>query len=127
MGSVEEIATDKAAAAIGAYSQAIRVGDFVFTSGQLPLSLDGKIESDDVAVQARQSMTNVKTILEAAGTGTENLVKCTIFITKMADFPTVNEVYQSFLTEPYPARSTVAVAELPKGAKVEIEAVARIA
>jgi 2-iminobutanoate/2-iminopropanoate deaminase len=126
MSSLKEIATDKAAAAIGAYSQAIRVGDFVFTSGQLPLSLNGTIESEDVGEQTRQSMTNVKAILEAAGTGIENAVKCTIFITAMSDFPTVNEVYQSFLTEPYPARSTVAVAELPKGAKVEIEAVARV-
>ncbi|MFP3960410.1 MAG: RidA family protein [Spirochaetaceae bacterium] len=126
MSSNKEIATDKAAAAIGAYSQAIKTGDLVFTSGQLPLTPEGTIVSDDVGEQARQSMTNIKHILEAAGAEIGNLVKCTIFITRMADFPTVNEVYQSFLTEPFPARSTVAVAELPKGAKVEIEAVARV-
>lgn len=126
MSSLKEIATDRAAAAIGAYSQAVSMGDLVFTSGQLPLSVDGNIESDDVGDQTRQSMTNITNILGAAGTSINNVVKCTIFITKMSDFPTVNEVYQSFLSQPFPARSTVAVAELPKGAKVEIEAVARV-
>ncbi len=126
MSSLKEIATDKAAAAIGAYSQAISIGDLVFTSGQLPLTPEGQIAGDDVGEQTKQSMTNIQNILEAAGTGIDRVVKCTIFITKMSDFPTVNEVYQSFLSEPFPARSTVAVAELPKGAKVEIEAVARV-
>lgn len=126
MSSMKEVATDMAAPAIGAYSQAIRLSDFVFTSGQLPLTPEGSIVSDDVEMQARQSMTNVSRILEAAGTTTGSIVKCTIFITCMDDFPTVNEVYQSFLSEPYPARSTVAVGALPKGAKVEIEAIATI-
>jgi len=126
MSSMKKVATDMAAPAIGAYSQAIRLSDFVFTSGQLPLTPEGSIVSDDVEMQARQSMTNVSRILEAAGTTTGSIVKCTIFITSIDDFPTVNEVYQSFLSEPYPARSTVAVAALPKGAKVEIEAIAVI-
>ncbi|SDL38969.1 RidA family protein [Tessaracoccus oleiagri] len=118
------IRTEKAPEAIGPYSQAVRVGDFVFTSGQIPLTPAGSQDAETVAEQAKQCIDNVEAILNEAGLTLANVVKTTIFLTDMADFATVNEVYGQAFQEPYPARSTVAVAALPKGAKVEIEVVA---
>jgi 2-iminobutanoate/2-iminopropanoate deaminase len=113
------------AKAIGPYSMAIETGDLVFVSGQIPLdSATGKLVEGDVAAQARQSLENLKTILTAAGLGFGHVVKTTIFLTSMGDFAAVNEVYKAYLSEPYPARSTIAVAALPMGAKVEIEMIA---
>lgn len=111
--------------AIGPYSLAIEQGDLVFISGQIPLDpASGKLVEGDISAQARQSMENLKALLEAAGLSFGHVVKTTIFLTSMGDFAAVNEVYKAYVCEPYPARSTIAVAALPLGAKVEIEMVA---
>jgi 2-iminobutanoate/2-iminopropanoate deaminase len=113
------------AKAIGPYSAAIACGELVFVSGQIPLDpVAGKLVEGDIAAQTRQSLENLKTILAAAGLTFAHVVKATIFLTSMHDFAAVNEVYKSYLGEPYPARSTIAVAALPMGAKVEIEMIA---
>jgi 2-iminobutanoate/2-iminopropanoate deaminase len=110
---------------IGPYSPAIQCGDLLFISGQTPLdAATGKLVEGDIALQARQCMENLKGILGAAGLTFGHVVKTNIFLTSMGDFAAVNEVYKSYFGEPYPARSTVAVAALPMGAKVEIEMVA---
>jgi 2-iminobutanoate/2-iminopropanoate deaminase len=110
---------------IGPYSLAIEQGDHLFISGQIPLDASsGKLVEGDVSAQARQSLENLKAILEAAGLGFGHVVKTTIFLTSMGDFAAVNEVYKAYVSEPYPARSTIAVAALPMGAKVEIEMIA---
>jgi len=117
--------TTPKAKAIGPYSAAVESGDLVFVSGQIPLdSGTGKLVEGDIAAQARQSLENLKTILGAAGLSFAHVVKTAIFLTSMGDFAAVNEVYRSFVGEPYPARSTIAVAALPMGAKVEIEMIA---
>jgi len=116
----------KSPAAIGPYSQAIKIDNLIFTSGQIPFTAEGKLVSDDVEEQTRQSLNNIKNILEEAGTDLDNVVKCTVFISNMDEFGLVNKVYQEFFSEPYPARSTVEVARLPKDVKVEIEAIAVI-
>jgi 2-iminobutanoate/2-iminopropanoate deaminase len=111
--------------AIGPYSLGIANGDLVFISGQIPLDAGtGKLVEGDVSAQARQSLENLKSVLEAAGLSFAHVVKTTIFFTDMADFAAVNEVYKGYVVEPYPARSTIAVAALPLGAKVEIEMIA---
>jgi 2-iminobutanoate/2-iminopropanoate deaminase len=111
--------------AIGPYSLGIEAGDLVFISGQIPLdSATGQLVEGDVSAQARQSLENLKSVLEAAGLTFGHVVKSVIFLTDMADFAAVNEAYKSYVTEPYPARSTIAVAALPLGAKVEIEMIA---
>lgn len=115
--------TDRAPAAIGPYSQAIDLGELVFTSGQIPVAPDGTV-SDDVAEQARQCLENLKAVLEAAGSGMDKVVKTTVFIMDMGQFGTINEVYQQYFAQPYPARSCVQVAQLPRGVSIEIEAVA---
>ncbi len=121
------IATSAAPAAIGPYSQAVRVGSLVFTAGQIGLDpATGQLVADDVEAQTRQVMANLAAVLVAAGSDLSRIVKTTIFLTDMADFPTVNAVYGSFFTEAPPARSTVAVAALPRGARVEIEAIALV-
>ena len=113
------------AKAIGPYSAAVASGELVFVSGQIALdSVAGKLVEGDIAAQTRQSLENLQTILAAAGLTFAHVVKTTIFLTSMGDFAAVNGVYQSYLSEPYPARSTIAVAALPMGAKVEIEMVA---
>ena len=117
--------TSPATRPIGPYSPAIACGDLVFLSGQIPLdAATGKLVTGDVAAQARQSLNNLKGVLEAAGLGFAHVLKTTIFLTDMANFGAVNEVYRSFVSEPYPARSTIAVAALPMGALVEIEMIA---
>lgn len=124
MDKMEKISTQKSPAAIGPYSQAIKTGNLIFTSGQIPFTAEGKLVSADVKEQTLQSLQNLKNILEKAGTGMDNIIKCTVFISDMDQFAQVNEVYQQFFNEPYPARSCVEVARLPKDVKVEIEAIA---
>jgi 2-iminobutanoate/2-iminopropanoate deaminase len=119
----QQITTPKGRA-IGPYSLGIASGDLVFISGQIPLDATGKLVEGDVSAQARQSLENVKAILDAAGLTFAHAVKTTIFLTDMGDFTAVNDVYRSYMVEPYPARSTIAVAALPAGAKVEIEMIA---
>ncbi|HET6925305.1 MAG TPA: RidA family protein [Hyphomicrobiaceae bacterium] len=117
--------TTPKARAIGPYSAAIESGELVFVSGQIPLDpVAGKLVEGDIAAQTRQSLENLKTILAAAGLTFAHVVKTTIFLTSMHDFAAVNDVYRSYMGEPYPARSTIAVAALPMGANVEIEMIA---
>ncbi len=119
------ISTEKAPAAIGPYSQAIQVGSFVYTSGQIPIDpATGVVVEGGIKEQARQSLANVKAILAEAGLSMSSVVKTTVFLADMNDFADMNAVYAEFFTEPYPARSAVAVKTLPKGASVEIEVVA---
>jgi 2-iminobutanoate/2-iminopropanoate deaminase len=111
--------------AIGPYSLGIAAGDLVFVSGQIALdAATGKLVAGDVSAQVRQALENAKAILEAAGLTFAHVVKTTIFLTDMADFAAVNKVYKGYVGEPYPARSTIAVAALPMAAKVEIEMIA---
>ena len=122
------ISTTKAPAAIGPYSQAIKVGNLVYTSGQIPIDpATGSFVEGGIKEQTRQSLQNVKAILEEAGLTMANVVKTTVFIADMNDFAEMNAVYAEFFAEPYPARSAVAVKTLPKGALVEIEVVAEVA
>ena len=122
------INTTKAPAAIGPYSQAIQVGNFVYTSGQIPINpVTGVFVEGGIKEQTRQSLQNVKAILEEAGLTMSNVVKTTVFMADMNDFADMNAVYAEFFAEPYPARSAVAVKTLPKGALVEIEVVAEVA
>ena len=118
------VQTDRAPAAIGPYSQAIRVGDLVFTSGTLPMRPDGSMVDGDIAVQAEQVMENLQAVLAAAGTTFGHAVKCTCFLADMNDFAAFNEVYGRYFGAGAPARSTVEVARLPKDARVEVECVA---
>ena len=119
------ISTSKAPAAIGPYSQAIQVGTLIYTSGQIPIDpATGVFVEGGIKEQTRQSLLNVKAILEEAGLTMNDVVKTTVFMADMNDFAEMNAVYAEFFTEPYPARSAVAVKTLPKGALVEIEVVA---
>ena len=119
------ISTTKAPAAIGPYSQAIQVGNLIYTSGQIPIDpATGNFVEGGIKEQTRQSLTNIQAILEEAGLTMGNVVKTTVFMADMADFADMNSVYAEFFSEPYPARSAVAVKTLPKGALVEIEVVA---
>lgn len=121
------IHTDKAPAAIGPYSQAIQIGQLLFTSGQVPIDPEtGAIVEGVIQEQARQSLNNIKAILNAAGTNMGAVVKTTVFLQDMNDFAAMNEVYAQFFQEPYPARSAVQVGRLPKDALVEIEAIAQL-
>ncbi|HET6379967.1 MAG TPA: RidA family protein [candidate division Zixibacteria bacterium] len=119
-----QVATNLAPPAIGPYSQAIRIRDLVFTAGQIGLDPSSGELAGDVRAQAERALRNLAAVLDAAGTSMERVVKTTIFLTDMNDFAAVNEVYAAHFATPYPARSTVAVAALPRGAAVEIEAVA---
>ncbi len=121
------ISTTAAPAAIGPYSQAIRAGQCVFLSGQIALDpATGQLVGDDATAQTRQVMANLAAVLDAAGVSLEHVVRCTIFLTDMADFAAVNAVYgMAFPHEP-PARETVGVAALPRGARVEISAIAAV-
>ena len=120
------ISTNEAPSAIGPYSQAVRSGSFLFCSGQIPLDpKSGQIVSGDIAAQTRRVLDNIAAVLRAEGFTFDNVVKTTIFLTDLGDFQTVNEVYSSYFKQGPPARSTVQVSALPKGAKIEIEAIAR--
>ncbi|WP_031547705.1 RidA family protein [Salinicoccus luteus] len=121
---MEPINSSKAPEALGPYSHGMKVGQMFYSSGQIPLNLEGEIVSADVQEQTKQVMVNVGHVLEAAGLGYENVVKTTIFISDMNDFPLINEVYGSYFSGKLPARSCVEVSRLPKDVKVEIEVVA---
>ena len=122
---MKQISTDKAPAAIGPYSQAIAQGGLIFVSGQLPIDPStGAFPEGGVEAQTRQSLTNIKSILEQAGSGMDKVVKTTVLLADMGDFAAMNGVYAEFFSEPYPARCAFAVKTLPKGALVEIECVA---
>ena len=119
------IATDEAPAAVGPYSQAIKANGFVFTAGQLGLDpATGKLAGDDAASQAKQALTNIAAILDAAGSSIENVVKTTIYLADIADFKAVNAVYATFFTDAPPARATIQAAAMPLGGLVQIDAVA---
>lgn len=121
------ISTDRAPVAVGAYSQAIRTGDLVFTAGQLGIDpATGEFGAPDVAGQAEQALANLSAILDASGSGLDRLVKVTVFLADIADWPALNDVYSRLVPEPFPARSAFAVKDLPKGARVEIEAIATV-
>ena len=123
----EIIATENAPGAIGPYSQAVKTGNMVFCSGQIPIDpATGEFVSDDVAEQTEQVLKNLSAVLEAAGTSLNNVVKTTVFLADMNDFPVMNEVYSKFFSENKPARATVQAARLPKDARVEIECIAVI-
>lgn len=116
--------SDQAPAALGPYSQAVRTGDLVFLSGQVPLDpATGETVSGDFEARARQVFENLKAVAEAAGATLDHAVKVTIFLTDLAQFPAVNKVMAEFFSDPYPARAAIGVAALPKGADVEAEAV----
>lgn len=121
----ESIHTEKAPAAVGPYSQGVKVGDLVFVSGQMPVdSKTGGIVEGDITAKAKKCMENVLAILAEAGMTADNIVKATIFLTDLGDFGQVNEVYASFFKDSYPARSCVEVSRLPKDVTVEIEVIA---
>ena len=118
------ISTNNAPGAIGPYSQAVKMGDFLFVSGQLPINPSTNEMPESVAEQTKQSLENVKAILEAAGSDLQHVVKTTVFLKDMNTFTQMNEVYQSHFTGNYPARSAVEISRLPKDALVEIEVIA---
>lgn len=119
-----KVATDKAPAAIGPYSQAVVCGEMVFTSGQIPINpASGKVEAETIEAQTEQVMKNLGEVLKAAGSSYENAVKTTCFLADIADFAAFNSVYANYFTT-CPARSCVAVKDLPKGVKVEVEVIA---
>ena len=119
------ISTTKAPAAIGPYSQAIEANGFVYASGQLPIDpATGQFPEGGIKEQTRQSLTNAQNILKEAGIDLSHVVKTTVFLSDIANFAAMNEVYAEFFSEPFPARSAVAVKDLPKGALVEIEVIA---
>lgn len=122
---MKPIVTSAAPAAIGPYSQAIEVNGFVYASGQLPIDpATGAFPEGGVQEQTRQSLLNVKVILEEAGLTLANVVKTTVYLADMGDFAAMNEIYSQFFSQPFPARSAVAVKALPKGALVEVEVIA---
>ena len=122
-----QIATSEAPAAIGPYSQAIHCGQFVYTSGQIPLDpVTGELVGEDVQTQTHRVLQNLQAVLNGAGTSLKSVIKTTVFLVRMSDFQAMNTVYASYFGSPAPARSTVAVAELPRKALVEIECVALI-
>ena len=124
---MKAISTTKAPAAIGPYSQAIKVGNLVYTSGQIPIDpTTGVFVGGGIKEQTRQSLTNIKAILAEVGLSMSNVVKTTVFMADMNDFADMNAIYAEFFSEPYPARSAIAIKTLPKGALVEIEVVAEV-
>jgi 2-iminobutanoate/2-iminopropanoate deaminase len=121
----KEIKTDQAPQALGPYSQAVEVNGFIFASGQIALDpATGELNPGDCAAQTRQVLSNLKAVMEAAGSSMDQVVKCTVFLQDMNDYTVMNEVYAKFFTAPFPARAAVQVARLPKDVKVEIEAIA---
>lgn len=123
--SMKSIHTNQAPAAIGPYSQAIEANGMIFASGQIPIDpATGQFVEGSIQEQTRQALTNARNILQAAGTDMENVIKTTVYLSDIHNFAAMNEVYAQFFTEPFPARSAVAVKDLPKGALVEIEVLA---
>lgn len=121
------VTSSRAPAAIGPYSQAVRSGGWLFLSGQIGLGRDGKVVEGGVGAEAERALLNLAAVLEEAGLSLRDVVKTTIYLADMADFAAVNEVYARHFEAPFPARATVAVAGLPKGVRVEIEAIAAAA
>lgn len=121
---MQVINTDLAPAAVGPYSQAVKAADLIFCSGQISLTKDGYLVGGDAAGQCEQILANLRAVLREAGSDLDRVLKTTIFLTDIADFASVNEIYTRFFGDHKPARSTVAVAALPKGAKLEIECIA---
>lgn len=118
------IFSDRAPRAIGPYSQAVRAGNTVYLSGQIPLDpKTGELVSGDFALETRRVFDNLKAVAETAGDGFKDVVRVTIYLTDLADFPKVNEIMAEYFKEPYPARVTIGVASLPRGARVEIDAI----
>jgi 2-iminobutanoate/2-iminopropanoate deaminase len=130
--SKQAIKTDKAPGAIGPYSQAVKIGDFVYTSGQIPMPPQGSVlDGTEIRQQTRRALANVAAVLEASGSHISKAIKTTVFVMDLGQFPALNEEYENFFKEhapnaPFPARSTVQVAGLPRGALVEIECVASL-
>ena len=123
----EIIHTERAPAAVGAYSQAVKIGNLVYTAGQIALvPATGKMREDEIRAQTEQALTNLRAVLEAAGSGLEHVVKTTVFLQDMGEFAGMNETYGRFFPNNPPARSAVQVAALPLNARVEIEAVALV-
>jgi 2-iminobutanoate/2-iminopropanoate deaminase len=122
----KRITSKNAPPAIGPYSQAIKVGDFLFISGQIGLTRDGSLASDEVKLQTKQAIKNLEAILNAAGGSLENVVKTTVYLKDMGKFNEMNEVYSEYFKENPPARATVEVTNLPKRALVEIDAIAKL-
>lgn len=122
--SIDALSASGAPPAVGPYSHAVRTGNLLFCSGQIPLREDGSLVDGDVSAQTTQILQNIRAVLAAAGLGPQNIVKATIFLSSMDHFATVNQVYGGFFDGPPPARSTVAVAGLPKNVDVEIEVIA---
>ena len=123
--SMKSIHTNQAPAAIGPYCQAIEANGMIFASGQIPIDpATGQFVEGGIQEQTRQALTNARNILQAAGTDMENVIKTTVYLSDINNFAAMNEVYAQFFTEPFPARSAVAVKDLPKGALVEIEVLA---
>ena len=123
----ETISTEKAPGAIGPYSQAVKAGNMVFCSGQIPIDpTTGEFVSNNVAEQTHQVLTNLSAVLEAAGTNLNNVVKTTVFLADMNDFTAMNEIYAEFFSDNEPARATVQAARLPRDARVEIDCIAVI-
>jgi 2-iminobutanoate/2-iminopropanoate deaminase len=121
------VATDKAPQAIGPYEQAIKIGDFVYTAGQIPIDpKTGNLISGGIKEQTVQVLENLKAVLEAGGSSLDRVVKATVFLKNIADFAAMNEIYAEYFGQSKPARSTVAVADLPRGALVEIDLVATL-
>ncbi|BCX80193.1 RidA family protein [Campylobacter sp. 19-13652] len=120
------ISTKDAPAAVGAYSQAVAAGGLLFTSGQIPLTPAGELVGGDIKAQTTQVMNNLKAVLAAAGLGFDDVVKSTVLLASIDDFAGMNEVYASYFSTDFPARSAFAVRDLPKGVKVEIEMIARL-
>lgn len=123
---MERISTTNAPGAIGPYSQAIKAGGFLFTSGQIPVDPATGLIPEGPVAQARQALTNVTNLIKAAGCDVNKTVKTVVFIQNMDDFAEINEVYAQFFNEPYPARSCVEVARLPKGVLIEVEAIVEL-
>ena len=124
---MKKVTTPNAPAAIGPYSQAIIAGGMLFASGQIPLApVTGTIVSGGIEAQAHQAFTNVRNLVEAAGITMSHVVKVTVYMADMADFATVNTIYEQYFTEPYPARSAVAVKQLPKGVLIEVDVIAQM-
>lgn len=121
------VATDKAAAAIGPYSQGVISGDIFYSSGQIPLKADGELVQGGIAEQTHQVFANLEAVLEEAGSSLQHVIKTTVFIKDMNDFAELNSIYASYFGDHKPARSTVEVARLPKDVKVEIEVIAKVA
>lgn len=118
------ISTDKSPAAIGPYSQGLDAGNIVFVSGQIPINVETGTMAETIEEQTAQSLNNVKNILAANGLTMANVIKTSVFLADLSDFAAMNKVYETFFSAPYPARSCVEVAAIPKGAKVEIECIA---